>query len=77
MSLEDRLVEKKVGDSVGKMNFATFGVYSIGFHFSSDFASMDIFFQIFFIIVQKCKHRACSSCIVFLSFHQIVHLLWH
>ncbi len=52
------------------MNFATFGAYSIGFHINFDFAGMDIFFQIFSIIVQKWEHKASSLCIfVFLSFH--------
>jgi hypothetical protein len=52
------------------MNFATFGLYFIGYHVSFDFAWMDIFFQIFPIIIQKCEHGSTSSCIfVFLSFH--------
>jgi len=46
-------LRKKVGDNVGRMNFATFGAYSIGFHINFDFAGMDFFFQIFSIIIQK------------------------
>jgi len=69
--LEDRLAEKiKVGDGVGRMNFATFGVYSIGFHVSFNFIRTDNFFQIFSVITQKCKHKASSSStFVFFSFH--------
>ncbi len=62
--------KKKVRDGTGRMKFATFGAYSISFHVSFDFVRMDIFFQIFSIIVQKCGHKASSSnTFVFLSFH--------
>ncbi len=42
--------KKKVGDGMGRMNVAAFGVYSIGFHVSFDFIIMDIFFQIISVI---------------------------
>jgi len=62
--------KKKVGDGMGRMKFATFGAYSISFHVSFDFVRMDIFFQIFSIIVKKCGHTASSSnTFVVLSFH--------
>ncbi len=73
--LEDRLAEKiKVGDGVGRMNFATFGVYSIGFllvfMLVLSLLEQKIFFQIFSVITQKCKHKASSSStFVFFSFH--------
>jgi hypothetical protein len=53
-----------------RMNFATIGVYSIGFHVSFDFLRKDIFFKFSLLLLRNVGlELLLQALFVFFSFH--------